>query len=58
MLRLLFTFIFFIILLPINLVFFPIRLIWKMLFNHKAGLWISLGSNKKIIETTGNVRIR
>ena len=58
MLRMLFVFIGNILLLPINIVLIIPRLLYKMVINNKAGLWITAGQNKKIIEAEGDVKIR
>lgn len=58
MLRLLFVFIGNIILLPINIILLIPRLAFKILLNNRAGLWITAGGKKRIIEVDGNVRIR
>ena len=47
-----------IIVLPINLILFIPRLIYKLIVNFDASLWIVVGKKKKILEVDGNVKIK
>jgi hypothetical protein len=58
MFRLLFIFIGNVLLLPVNLVLLIPRLLYKIIINNKAGLWITIGGKKKIIEVNGRVNIK
>ncbi len=58
MLRLLFIFLGNVLLLPVNLIFFIPRLLYKVIVNNKSGLWITVGGKKKIIEVDGKVKMR
>jgi hypothetical protein len=47
-----------IILLPFNLAFFIPRLLYKLIFDYKAGLWIVIGKKKTTIVIDGNATIK
>lgn len=58
MLRLVFLFIANVFLLPINLLLLIPRLIYKLVINNRAGVWIIVGRHRTTFEVDGTVKVR